>query len=308
MDRIRANFGTRLCSASCTSNARIDGKTVIITGGNTGIGKETAIDLAKRGGKIILACRNAERAEKAVEEIKQASNSQNVQFYLMDLSSLRSVREATERILKNEDKIDILINNAGIMMTPFAKTVDGYESQFATNHLGHFLFTLLLMKRIKETNGAKIINVSSEGHRWSSLNFEDLNSENNYSSLTAYANSKLANILFTRELSRRLVGTDIHVYALHPGFVDTELARSVDSRVFKYFIDFWMKWMAKTAKQGAQTTIYCAVDENAAKETGLYYAECKPTKPSKQALNNETAERLWEKSLEMVGLKNYSEI
>ncbi|RWS18052.1 uncharacterized protein B4U79_03978 [Dinothrombium tinctorium] len=301
-------LGIRLFAISYTSEASIDGKTVIITGGNTGIGKEAAIDLAKRGGKVIIVCRNAERAENAVKDIKEASKSDNVHYYLMDLASLQSVREAAAKILENEKRIDILINNAGIMMTPYTKTIDGYESQFATNYLGHFLFTLLLMKRIKESKNARIINVSSEAHKNGSINFDDINSEKYYSPFYAYANSKLANILFTRELSRRLGETDVHVYALHPGFVHTELGRSVENSVVKYIINFLMRWIGKTSQQGAQTIIYCAVDENAGNETGLYYSECMAFHPSTQALSHETAAKLWDLSLEMVGLENYSEI
>lgn len=162
----------------CRSKARLDGKTVIITGANTGIGKETAIDLASRGAKVILACRDVMRAERAATDIMKKSNNQNIVVKIVDLASLDSIRKFADNINKSEPKIDILINNAGIMMCPYWKTQDGFEMQFGVNHLGHFLLTNLLLDKIKSSAPARIINVSSRAHtRTDKLDFDDLNSE-----------------------------------------------------------------------------------------------------------------------------------
>ena len=210
----------------CYSKAKLNGKTVIITGGNTGIGKETALDLAKRKARVILACRNGERGEKAALEIRKASNNQNVEYRHLDLASLASVRQFAEQILEEDIPVDILINNAGIMRCPHWKTEDGFEMQFGVNHLGHFLLTNLLLERINEAPSGRIVNVSSKAYlRCKGINFDDLNSEKEYNSWGAYQQSKLANVLFTRSLAERLKGTNTTVNCLHPGVIWTELGR-----------------------------------------------------------------------------------
>lgn len=207
----------------CYSQAKMTDKTVIITGGNIGIGLETAVDLAGRGARVILACRNPDKGEMAVAEVKKRSNSQNVTFSELDLASLRSVREFTERILKEQPRIDILINNAGVMAPPYSTTEDGFELQFGVNHLGHFLLTNLLLDRIKEAPSARIITLSSSAHAYGKINFDDLQSKLSYSARGAYSQSKLANILFTRTLAQQLKGSNVTAYSVHPGVVRTNL-------------------------------------------------------------------------------------
>ena len=210
----------------CRSKARLDGKTVIITGANTGIGLETAVDLAKRNARVILACRSVERGEKAAVEVRKRSNNDNAVFCQLDLASLESVRKFASKILEEEPRIDILINNAGVMALPQRTlTIDGFEMQFGTNHLGHFLLTNLLLDRIKEAPSARIVNVSSGAHRQGKMDFDNLNSEKSYVPWVAYGTSKLANILFTRSLAKRLEGTNVTANSLHPGVINTELAR-----------------------------------------------------------------------------------
>ena len=210
----------------CRSKASLAGKTVIITGANTGIGKETAIDMAKRHARVIMACRSVERGEKAADEVRRASGSSNVVFQQLDLASLTSVRRFCERVLKEEPRIDILINNAGIMACPYWKTEDGFEMQFGVNHLGHFLLTNLLLDRLKEAPAARIVNVSSLSYkRCKGINFEDINCEHAYHPRDAYGQSKLAVILFTRSLAKRLEGTMVTANCLHPGVICTELGR-----------------------------------------------------------------------------------
>lgn len=291
----------------CRSKARLDGKTVIITGANTGIGKETAVDLASRGAKVILACRDVMRAERAATDIMKKSNNQNVVVKIVDLASLESIRKFADNINKSEPKIDILINNAGIMMCPYWKTQDGFEMQFGVNHLGHFLLTNLLLDKIKSSAPARIVNVSSRAHtRTENIDFDDLNSEKNYNSMAAYRQSKLANVLFTRELSLRLQGTNVTVNSLHPGVVKTELTRYLPQSVPLYFRVLFAPifyLLGKTPKQGAQTTIYCAVDESLANVTGKYFSDCAIKEESKAAQDDEAAKKLWEVSEKLVGLR-----
>ena len=208
----------------CKSGAKLDGKTVIITGGNSGIGLETAVDLAKRNARVILACRSVEKGEKAAVDVRKRSGNDNVVFAQLDLASLDSIRQFAAKILEEEPQIDILINNAGVMIIPERRlTKDGFEMQFGTNHLGHFLLTNLLLDRIKEAPSARIVNVSSVGYRFGSIDFQNLNCERSYSRISSYGCSKLANILFTRSLAKRLQGTNVTTNALHPGSIRTGL-------------------------------------------------------------------------------------
>ena len=216
----------------CHSKATLTGKTVIITGANTGIGLETAVDLAKRGARVILACRSEERGEKAAVLVRRKTGNQNVVFAKLDLSSLDSVRVAAEVILQQEPRIDVLVNNAGVALAAYQKTDDGFEAHFGINHLGHFLFTNLLLSRIKESPSARIVTVSSRLYKKRpDFDFTGLNSSNpaRYSTRmpgAAYSQSKLANIMFSRSLSRRLEGTGVSTYALCPGVIfRTQLSR-----------------------------------------------------------------------------------
>jgi NAD(P)-dependent dehydrogenase (short-subunit alcohol dehydrogenase family) len=210
-----------MAGAVCKSKARLDGKTVIITGANSGIGLETAVDLAKRNARVILACRSVERGETAAVEVRKRSGNNNAVFAQLDLASLDSVRKFAAKILEEEPRIDILINNAGVMAIPNRTlTQDGFEMQFGTNHLGHFLLTNLLLDRIKEA--------PSKASERGKLDLSDLNSEKSYSEWYAYGASKLANVLFTRSLAKRLQGTRVTANVLHPGVIVTELTRSMN--------------------------------------------------------------------------------
>lgn len=207
---------------------RIDGKVVVITGANSGIGKETAIDLAKRGGKVYIACRNQQRGEDALKEIKDISGSNDVHFLQLDLSSMESIRQFSKKFHELETQLNILINNAGVMACPKALTKDGFEIQIGTNHMGHFLLTNLLLDLLKQSSPSRVVVVSSLFHWYGRINKEDLNSEKSYWKWLAYGQSKLANILFTRELSRKLEGTGVTANVLHPGAVKTELMKGLD--------------------------------------------------------------------------------
>ncbi|KAJ8023121.1 Retinol dehydrogenase 13 [Holothuria leucospilota] len=295
----------------CHSRARLDGKTVLITGANTGIGKMTAVDMARRGAKVILACRNLDKAKSAQEEIIKASNNSNVSIVELDLASLESVRKCAEKVNKEEERLDILINNAGIMACPRWETKDGFEMQLGTNHLGHFLFTNLLLDLIKKSAPARIINVSSLAHVRGDIYFDDLMLRKDYVPWKSYRQSKLANVLFSKELAKRLEGTSVTTYSLHPGAVDTELPRYmtrsmsfVVGTIVMYVVFPVLKFLFfKTSEQGAQTSIHCAVDEQAGLQTGLYYSDCAVKKASSKANDAEMAKKLWEMSAELVGLE-----
>lgn len=289
----------------CNSKARLDGKHVLITGGNTGIGKETAMDLARRGAKVTLACRDLTRAEAAANDIRRKTGNHNILIRQLDLASLSSVRKFAAEVNEEEQQLDILINNAGIMRCPYWKTEDGFEMQIGTNHFGHFLLTNLLLDLLMKSVPSRIVTVSSLAHTRGKINFDDINSEKNYNAGMAYCQSKLANILFSSELAERFKGTGITTYSLHPGVINTELSRYAikDSMVWKVLLVL-LKPIMKTPVEGAQTTIYCAIDESLANESGKYYSDCAEKMPSKEALNKEDAKRLWVLSEKMVGLSS----
>ncbi|XP_008303251.1 retinol dehydrogenase 13-like [Stegastes partitus] len=288
----------------CRSKARLDGKTVLITGANTGIGKETALDMARRGARVILACRDMTRARIAADEIRQRSGNGNVVVKRLDLASLQSVRDLAKDVQENEERLDILINNAGIMMCPKWETEDGFEMQFGVNHLGHFLLTNCLLDLLKKSTPSRIVVVSSLAHERGRIQFDDINLDKSYSPEKSYRQSKLANVLFCRELAARLQGTGVTVYSLHPGVIRTELGRHFipTLAMWKKVIIMPFLLLIKSPWEGAQTTIYCAVDESQANTSGLYYSDCALKKPAPQALDDAAAKKLWDLSTSMVGL------
>jgi retinol dehydrogenase 12 len=288
-----------------TKDTKIDGKVIVITGANTGIGKENAIDLARRGGKIYIACRDVTRGEEALKDIKMQSGSENVHFLQLDLASLDSVREFSDKFHKLEKKLDVLINNAGVMMCPEMKTKDGFELQFGTNHLGHFLLTNLLLDLIKAAAPSRIISVSSEGHKMSGIVKEDLMFSRNYSSMKAYGQSKCANILFANELAKRLKDDKVVANSCHPGVVKTELGRYINLRfpfLNKFILEPVFHPFFKTPVEGAQTQIRMAIDPDLENVTGKYFYDCEIQQPVAHARDEEAAEWLWNESFKLVKL------
>ncbi|MEQ2303147.1 hypothetical protein AMECASPLE_013709 [Ameca splendens] len=299
-------FGLKkwMAGGVCHSKARLDGKIVLITGANTGIGKETAVDLARRGARVILACRDMDRANNAAEEIKKKSGNDNVVVKKLDLASLQSVRLFAKDVAANEARLDVLINNAGVMCCPQWKTEDGFDLQFGVNHLGHFLLTNCLLDLLKQSAPSRIVNVSSLAHERGQINFDDINQKINYNPWRSYSQSKLANVLFTRELAKRLQGTGVTTYSLHPGVIRTELGRH-----FLPTIPLWKRvlykpfsFFIKNPTEGAQTTIYCAVEESLQNESGFYYSDCARKATAPQGRDDEAAKKLWDLSASMVGL------
>jgi NAD(P)-dependent dehydrogenase (short-subunit alcohol dehydrogenase family) len=232
------------------------GRVAVITGANTGLGYETALALAEHGAHVVLAVRNLDKGKDAAARITAKSPHAEVALQELDLTSLESVRAAARQLRSDHDHIDLLINNAGVMMTPKSTTKDGFELQFGTNHLGHFAFTGLLLDRLLPVPGSRVVTVSSIGHRVGRIRFDDLQSERSYGRMRAYGRSKLANLLFTYELERRLVGLNTIAVAAHPGSSSSELSRNVPPLVQALFTPLELQG----ADMGALPTLRAATD------------------------------------------------
>ncbi|KAH8307731.1 hypothetical protein KR044_011319 [Drosophila immigrans] len=275
------------------------GKVVIVTGSNTGIGKETVLELARRGATVYMACRDKKRTEEARLDIIRETNNQNIFYRELDLASLESIRKFVTGFKSEQDKLHILINNAGVMRCPHMLTKDGFEMQLGVNHIGHFLLTNLLLDVLKKSAPSRIVNVSSLAHTRGAININDLNSEKSYNEGDAYSQSKLANVLFTRELAKRLEGTGVTVNSLHPGVVDTDLGRHIKilNNLFGRILLKTLIWLfVKTPKSGAQTTLYAALDPDLNGVTGLYFSDCQPKDVAPAALDVKTSKFLWKES------------
>ncbi len=245
------------------------GRTVLVTGANTGIGYEAARALAQKGARVLMGCRNPDRAAAALERIRAAAPDANVEIVELDLADLSSVLAAADSITASEARLDLLINNAGVMALPLQHTADGFEMQFGTNHLGHFALTGMLLTKLDATPGARVVSVSSQGHRMGRIAFDDLDASGSYHRWLRYGQSKVANLLFTYELNRRLAAGDSSTIALacHPGGSNTELARDAGllMRLFQPAADLVMQ----SATMGALPTLRAATDPTAT--GGQYY-------------------------------------
>ena len=263
---IDSGFIDRSERRRCQSKTRLDGKIVVITGANTGIGKETALQLSLRGAKIYIACRDLNKANEAITDIKKTNSNADITAMALDLSSFKSVREFVKEFSGKESVIDILINNAGIRAAEESKTEDGFETDIQVNYLGPFLLTLLLLPLLKKANKARVISVSGGIYVISKLHLDNINMTGIFDSMQTYSQSKLALILFTREMARRL-GKDssVKVYAMSPGVVETEAYKKLENKNINSPIK------RQTVEMGAQTTLYCALEESLDNETGFYY-------------------------------------
>ncbi|XP_077150120.1 retinol dehydrogenase 14 [Ranitomeya variabilis] len=291
-------------SARSAASALMQGKTVIITGANCGIGRATAAELLRLQARVILACRDPEKAEEAARELREETgDSGEVLVKRLDLSSMASVRRFCQEVVREEPKLDVLINNAGVFQCPYTKTEDGFELQFGVNHLGHFLLTHLLIGLLKSSAPSRIVVVSSKLYKYGEINFDDLNSEKDYSRSFAYSRSKLANILFTRELARRLEGTGVTVNVLHPGIVRTNLGRHINIPVLVKPLFNMVSWaFFKSPAEGAQTSIFLACSPEVEGVSGKYFGDCKEEDLIPKAMDDLVARKLWDISEVMVGL------
>lgn len=276
----------------------MQGKTVVITGATSGIGEGTALALATQGADLAITCRSPERGEATKRRIEASVGRECVQLFDCDFERLEDVRGAAIRIRETLPKIDVLLNNAGITMLRREETQDGFEKTFAVNHLAPFLLTKELLPKVLETPGARIVNVSSEAHRFAQFDLDDLQSEKKYSSMRVYGGSKLANIFFTNELARRLEGQDIKTWSLHPGAVATRLGAN-NGGIAKFLLPV-LALFFKTPEQGAATSIRLASDPTLDAPNGTYFADEKPKQTSERARGQEEAEALWEASEELV--------
>jgi len=285
--------------------ADMTGKTVVITGANSGIGLETAVELARAGATTVITARDRARGEAAVADIRARAGHNRVDVVLFDLGDIASVKQGAQAILERCDRIDVLVNNAGVVLSDRRETPDGFEATFAVNHLGPFVLTELLLERITSSAPARIVNVASTAHKGArkGLDFDDLQSTRRYSAMQVYSKSKLANIYFTTELARRLEGTGVTANSLHPGTVATKYGRDGDSSGVLAFGLKVIKPFILTAAQGARTSVYLASSPEVASVTGQYFVKCKARKPSAVAQDDEAAARLWKMSEELVTQK-----
>jgi retinol dehydrogenase-12 len=278
----------------------MEGKVALITGGTSGIGKAASTALGYRGAEVVVAGRNKERAEAAVGEIQRGSGSQRVSLMLADLAVQAEVRGLAQAFKERHDRLDVLVNNAGLILSKRTQTPDGIETTLAVNHLAPFLLTNLLLDVLKKSAPSRVITVSSEARRRAEIDFDDLQSERHYRAFQVYGMTKLANILFTYELAERLRGTGVVVNCVHPGGVNTNFGknnRNLGTLLFRAFKPFM-----RTPEQGADTIVYLASSPEAEEMSGRYLAdreEVSPAQPRDEAMQR----RLWEVSEELTNLK-----
>jgi NAD(P)-dependent dehydrogenase (short-subunit alcohol dehydrogenase family) len=277
------------------------GKTVLITGSTSGIGRATAIGLAELGARVAITGRDLERVEAAAVELRVATGNPDVDAFGADLTSQAEVRRLAAEVLDAYPRLDVLVNNVGGFWATRHVTADGLERTFALNHLAAFLLTELLLDRLAASAPARVVTVSSGAQSQGTIDFDDLQGERKYSGQTAYSQSKLASVMFTYELARRLAGTGVTATVLHPGVVSTGFGAEDPSRIFKLIVPFYRPFM-KTPAEGAETSIYLASSSEVHGVTGQYFAERRPKPSNKASYDLAAATRLWLFSADLVGL------
>lgn len=304
----------------------LSGRIYIVTGANSGSGFATTKQLAKQGAHVVGACRRVDAGEEAFADLGDIQGS--VEIMELDLASLASVRRFSEAFLAKYDRLDGLVNNAGVMHTPEGRTEDGFETQFGINYLGHFLLTELLLDTLKASAPARIVNISSVAHAgmrgvYGEIDFEDLNFDNKeYDAYQAYANSKLAIVLHALDLARRLEGTGVSAFSVHPGWIRSNLLRGTIARFVQNVLLRPFSGLLGTVSwfEGAQTTLHCLLDDNAPQHSGAYYSQISILYPNKEnrpggwpmkspnllAHDAELAEKLYHRSMKLVGLEGKS--
>jgi NAD(P)-dependent dehydrogenase (short-subunit alcohol dehydrogenase family) len=285
----------------------MQGKVVVVTGSNVGIGLETAVGVAALEATTVLACRNQGKAEAAAKEVTQRTWNDDVHVVPLDLADLASVRKAADDILTRWDRLDVLVNNAGGTWSTRQETVQGFEYTLGVNHLGHFYLTNLLLDRLRGGGPSRVVNVTSVGHHAArrGMRFDDLQSEKRYEAMEAYCRSKLANVLFTRQMAKRLDADDVTVNAAHPGPVRSSFGMDGDLHGFMGFGMRLVRPFEITPKRGARTSLHLATSPDVAGKTGGYWVRSKPGHMSRQARNDEAAERLWDESQRLLATAGY---
>jgi NAD(P)-dependent dehydrogenase (short-subunit alcohol dehydrogenase family) len=279
----------------------MQGQVVVLTGGTSGIGEATALKLAAMGARLVLVARDPQRAKATIERLKPGVSHT---VHIADLSLLAETRRVAQEIAAAEPRVDILINNAGVMSAHRQRTADGLELTFATNHLAYFVLTQGLLPRLLASAPARIINTASEVHRGAHLDFADLQSEKRYSSYGAYGKSKLANVLFTRELAHRLAGSGVTVNCLHPGVVASRFAQPRKGQGGDPSAASFLASQGIAPEKSAQAIVYLATSPDLAQTTGQYFNQSPLSTPSEEAQDDTIAKKLWEKSEKLAGL-NY---
>jgi NAD(P)-dependent dehydrogenase (short-subunit alcohol dehydrogenase family) len=272
------------------------GKTVVVTGATSGIGAVVARDLAMAGARVLIVGRDTARTQAALAALPPPAFGAHA-AYIADLSIIAQMKRVAAEIATNEPVIDVLINNAGGLFPDRQVTEDGLERTFALNHMSYFAVTIGLLNSLMAAPHGRVVSTASRLHATAKLDFADLQLAGKYSAYAAYGRSKLCNILFTRALARRLSGTAVTANALHPGFVATRFGD--DDRSAMGVLFTWMKVLALSPQDGARTTLHVATSEDGGRLNGAYFVKCRPAEPSKAAQNDEDAERLWVRSLEL---------
>lgn len=273
----------------------------LVTGANAGIGLETVRGLARAGMRVVMVCRNQERGQRALAEVRENTGSEELALLLCDLSSQASIRELAKAFHERFSTLHVLVNNAAVICSGRELTDDGIERQFAVNHLAPFLLTNLLLETMKQNAPARIINVSSQMHQRTKFDWENLQGEKRYHPRQIYAQTKLANVLFTKELARRLEGTGVTANALHPGTVATGLFGRFLG--LPSWLGFLTDWLGISPEQGAETSLYLATSPDVAETTGKYFRKCRPIACNPVAEDPQIAKKLWDVSEELTGVR-----
>ncbi|PQP82747.1 short-chain dehydrogenase [Paenibacillus sp. PCH8] len=279
-------------------------QTAMVTGANSGMGLATTIELARQGYSVIMACRSEKRGQEALKEALRQSGSSAIQLMLCDLGSLESIRQFARTFRERHDSLDVLVNNAGVVMVKRKETSDGFEQSIGINHLGHFLLTVLLIEPLKAAKQGRIVNVSSGAYKAGKIHFEDPHLHQGYNPIKSYAQSKLANVLFTRALARKMSGTSVTVNCLHPGAVGTSIGVDRNTGFGTRIMAFAGKLpFFLSPEEGARTAIYLATSPEVVGVTGRYFYQQKEQQLKAHAVDDASAERFWTWSEEQVGLK-----
>jgi NAD(P)-dependent dehydrogenase (short-subunit alcohol dehydrogenase family) len=277
----------------------MNGRTCLITGATDGIGKETAIGMAKNGYNLILIGRNEEKGKKVTEEIKKLAESIDIDFFKADLMLMKEVSRVADEVCQKYDRIDVLINNVGAYFAFRDVTEEGFERTFALNHLGYFLMTKKLLPLVEKSDYKRIVNVSSSAHYGISFEFDNLNGEKKYRGFRTYQKSKLANVMFTYELAKKVKERGITANCLHPGFVASKFGNN-NNLLWRGILGFAKALMAINVKKGAKTSIHLACSDDVKDITGRFFSNCEVKKGSGKAKNEEHNQKLWEISEDVV--------